>query len=177
MHNPIAAFRETAHRLMAIPGILDTLEISLARAEELPGLIAGTSCALERGRYREEQAALGNPAVMRARKTAFEHELRIGLLGIRESLQAAIDTAKQAVTITAGGAEAVQKLPFASRHLTMLARYREPLPPTESIKLRLGLLEAARFVIDAAMDALSEIRYEAHLHAITPTPRIGVPLA
>ncbi len=43
----------------------------------------------------------------------------------------------------------------------MLARYRDPLPPSETIRLRLGLLEAARFVIDAAMDALDEIRFEA----------------
>lgn len=161
MHNPIDAFRETADRLMSIPGILDTLEISLARAEELPGLIARSSCPLERERYREEQAALGSPSAMRARKAGFEHELRLGLLGIRQPLHDAIDAASAAVTATAGGAEAVQKLPFASRHLSMLARYRDPLPPTESIRLRLGLLEAARFVIDAAMDALDEIRFEA----------------
>ncbi len=161
MHNPIEAFRESADRLMSIPGILDTLEISLARAEELPGLIARSSCPLERERYREEQAALGNPAAMRARKAGFEHELRLGLLGIRQPLHAAIDAARAAVTTTAGGAEAVQTLPFACRHLSMLARYRDPLSPTESIRLRLGLLEAARFVIDAAMDALDEIRFEA----------------
>jgi hypothetical protein len=160
MHNPIDAFRETADHLIAIPGILNVLEISLARADELPGLIARSSCPLERGRLKEEQAALGNPAAMRARKARFEHELRLGLLGIRQMLHAAIDAAKEAVTTTAGGAAAVQKLPFASRHLSMLARYREPLPPTESIRLRLGLLEGSRFVIDAAVDSLDEIRFE-----------------
>jgi hypothetical protein len=83
------------------------------------------------------------------------------LANIGESLQAATDAAKAYVTTAAVGAEAVQKFPFACRHLSMLARYREPLPPTESIRLRLGLLEAARFVIDAAMGALDEIRFEA----------------
>jgi hypothetical protein len=114
---------------------------------------------------------------MRARKARFEDELRIGLLGIGEPLRIAIDAAREAVTTAAGGAEAVQKFPFACRHLTMLARCREPLPPTESIKLRLGLLEAARFVIDAALGSLDEIQFEAWQYAITPTPRTAAPLA
>ena len=78
-----------------------------------------------------------------------------------ESLRAAIDFAAEHVTTAAGGPDAIRRFPFSCRHLSMLARYRDPLPPSETIRLRLGLLEAARFVIDAAMDALDEIRFEA----------------
>ena len=41
------------------------------------------------------------------------------------------------------GAYAVQRSPLACRHLSLLNRYSTPLPATETIRLRLGLLAAA----------------------------------
>lgn len=157
----IEAFRTKIECLAVIPGILDTLVITIARADELPGLIAKSYYPLDRQWLEEEQAAIGPPMTLRIRQVQLENELRQGLANIGESLRAAIDAARNHVITAAGGAEVVQKFPFASRHLSMLARYRDPLPPSETIRLRLGLLEAARFVIDAAMDALDEIRFEA----------------
>jgi hypothetical protein len=157
----IEAFRQTVERLTAIPGILDTLAITLARADELPGLIEQCSCCIESARLRDEQAATGHPMTLRRRQVQLENDLRQGLANIKESLHAAIDAAKAHVTTAAGGADAVQELPFACRHLNMLARYRNPLPATETIRLRLGLLAAAWSVIDAAISSLDEIRFDA----------------
>jgi hypothetical protein len=42
----------------------------------------------------------------------------------------------------------------------MLTRYRSPLPASEIIRLRLGLLGAAWQAIDAAMASLEVIRYD-----------------
>ena len=160
MQNPIEAFRLKMERLVAIPGILDTLGITIARADELSGLIAKASYPLDRQWLEEEQVAIGSPLTLRIQQAQLENELRQGLANIGESLRSAIDTARNHVTTAAGGPEAARRFPFTSRHLSMLARYRDPLPPSETIRLRLGLLEAARFVIDAAMGALDEIRFE-----------------
>ena len=56
----IEAFRQTVERLSSIPGILDTLGITIARADELPGLIAKTSYPLDRRWLEEEQTAIGH---------------------------------------------------------------------------------------------------------------------
>lgn len=180
MRHPIDAFREAADRLMSIPGILDTLEITLTRADELPSLITQASYPVDRQWLEEEQAAIGHPMKHRIQQAQLENELRQGLANIGETLRAAIDTATAHVTTAAGGPDAARRLPFTCRHLSMLARYRDPLPPSETIRLRLGLLEAARFVIDAAMDALDEIRFEAHQQRLVtasrpPTPRPAAP--
>lgn len=45
-------------------------------------------------------------------------------------------------------------------HLSLLTRYSSPLPASEIIRLRLGLLEAAWQTIDAAMASLVEIRFD-----------------
>ena len=74
-------------------------------------------------------------------------------------LRAAIDAARTHVSTAAGGAVAAQKSPLACRHLSMLARYRNPLPASETIRLHLVLLEAAWQAIDAALASLSEIRF------------------
>jgi hypothetical protein len=176
----IESFRQTVKQLTSIPGILDTLGITIARADELPGLITQASYPLERQCLQEEQTAIGHPMTLRIQQAQLENELRQGLANIGESLWAAIDAAKSHVTTAAGGAEAVQKFPFACRHLRMLSRYRDPLPPTETIKLQLGLISAARWIIDAAMGSLDEIRYEAHQQCIItaslpPEPHLAAP--
>jgi hypothetical protein len=61
----IEAFRQEMKRLAAIPGVLDTLGITIARADELPGLIAKASYSLDRHWLEEEQAALGLPLTLR----------------------------------------------------------------------------------------------------------------
>jgi hypothetical protein len=157
----IDTFRQTVARLDAIPGILDTLGITIARADELPGLIAKASYPLDRRWLEEEQAAIGTPLSLRIRQVRWENELRQGLALTGESLRAAIDAAKAHVVSAAGGAEAVQRSPLACRHLSLLTRYSSPLPATEAIRLRLGLLTAAWQVIDAAISSLDEIRFDA----------------
>lgn len=157
----IQAFLQMVERLDAIPGILQTLAITLARAEELPGLIRQTSHLLDRRWLEEEQAAIGHPTTLRIRQVQLENELRQGLANIGESLRVAIDAAKAHVTTAAGGAEAIERSTLARRHLSLLVRYIKPLPPSETIRLRLGLLSAAWGAIDAAMASLDEIRFDA----------------
>jgi hypothetical protein len=157
----IEAFRQMVERLNLIPGQLDTLAITLHRADELPGLIAKASYRLDRQWLEEEQTALGNPMTLRIRQVQLENELRQGLASVGESLRAAMDAAKSHVTTAAGGADAVQRSPLACRHLSLLTRYSSPLSATETIRLRLGLLTAAWQAIDAALDSLCEIRFDA----------------
>jgi hypothetical protein len=163
----IETFRQTVERLTLIPGQLDTLAITIARADELPGLIAKASYPIDRRWLEEEQVAIGQPLTLRIRQVRWENELRQGLANIGDSLRAAIDTARNHVISAAGGAEAARRFPFVCRHLSMLARYREPLPPTESIRLRIGLLTAAWQAIDAAMASLDEIRFDVRRHGST----------
>lgn len=132
-------------------------------ADELPGLIAQASSSLDRQWLEEERTAIGHPMKLRIRQAQLENELRQGLANIGESLRAAIDAVKTHVTTAAGGVEAVQNIPLARRHLSMLARYRDPLPATETIRLRLGLLSSAWSAIDAAMASLAEIKFDAKL--------------
>jgi hypothetical protein len=161
----IDAFRQTVAHLDAIPGILDTLGITIARADELPGLIAKASYPLDRQWLQEEQSAIGQPMTLRIRQVQLQNELRQGLANIGESLRAAIDAARTHVTMAAGGAQAVEKSTLACRHLSMLTRYSSPLPATETIRLRLGLLTTAWQVIDAAISSLDEIRFDAQRSA------------
>jgi hypothetical protein len=157
----IHAFRQAVERLDAIPGILDTLGITIARADELPGLIARASYPLDRQWLQEEQVAIGQPMTLRIRQVQLQNGLRQGLANIGNSLHAAIDAAKSHVTAAAGGAQAAEKSTLARRHLSMLTRCSSPLPATETIRSRLGLLEAAWQAIDAAIGSLDEIRFDA----------------
>lgn len=157
----IEAFRENVEHLDLIPGQLDTLAITIARADELPVLIAKASYPLERRWLEEEQAAIGKPLSLRIQQAQLENELRQGLASIGEPLRAATDAAKALVTTAAGGPDAVGKSPLACRHLSLLTRYSKPLPATETIRLRLGLLAAAWQAMDGAMASLDEIRLEA----------------
>lgn len=139
----IEAFRQTVQRLTLIPGQLDTLAITIARANELPGLIAKASYPIDRRWLEEEQAAIGQPLTLRIRQVQWENELRKGLANIGDSLRAATNAATAHVITAAGGPEAAQRSPLACRHLGLLTRYSSPLPATEIIRLRLGLLDAA----------------------------------
>jgi hypothetical protein len=137
--------------------------MTITRDWVVDSLIARASYPLDRQWLQEEQAAIGPPLTLRIRQVQLENELRQGLANIGESLRAAIDAAKSHVTTAAGGADAAQRSPLACRHLSLLTRYSSPLSATETIRLRLGLLEVAMFAIDAAMGALGEIRHDARL--------------
>jgi hypothetical protein len=50
----IETFRQTVERLTNLTGALQTLAITLHRANELPGLIASTTYPTDRQRFREE---------------------------------------------------------------------------------------------------------------------------
>jgi hypothetical protein len=63
--NRIEAFRSTLERLDTITGQLQTLAITLARADELPGLTARTFYPYDRQLLSEEQAAIGHPLRLR----------------------------------------------------------------------------------------------------------------
>jgi len=148
-------------RLSSIPGILDTLGITIARSDELPGLIAQASYPLERQWLEEERTAIGHPMTLRIRQVQLENELRQGLANIGEFLRAAMEAGRDHLNTAAGGADAMLRSPLACRHLSMLTRYSRPLPASETIRLRLGLLEAGWLAIDATMGSLGEIRFDA----------------
>jgi hypothetical protein len=158
----IETFRQTVARLTVIPGALQTLAITLQRANELPDLIANTDYSIDRQRFREEQTAIGYPMTHRIRQAQMESELRQGLFAIRDQLRTAIDAAIEYVGIAAGGHDAVKTYPFARRVLAELERHRDMPAATESEKVRLGFLESAWLAIDAALASLCEIRFDIH---------------
>ncbi|MCX8496440.1 MAG: hypothetical protein ORN51_09695 [Akkermansiaceae bacterium] len=159
----IEAFQQTMERVTLIPGQLQTLAITLARADELPGITAGCSCRLDAARLREEQVAIGHPLSLRIRLSQLESELWQGFSGIGDQLRAAIDAAMTRVTTAAGGQDAVRSFPFARRHLEMLAMHRT-MPTTASTAGRLVFIRSAWLAIDAALASLCEIRFEASLN-------------
>jgi hypothetical protein len=157
----IETFRQTVARLTVIPGALQTLDITLQRANELPDLIANTDYSIDRKRFREEQSAIGYPMTHRIRQSQMESELRQGLFGVRDQLRSAIDAATEYAGIAAGGHDAVKTYPFARRVLAELERHRVMLPATESTTARLAFLESAWQAIDGALASLCEIRFDA----------------
>ncbi len=161
----IETFRQTVERLSLIPGALQTLAITLHRANELPDLLKQCSCRLDAARLREEQTAIGYPMTLRIRQAQMESELRQGLVDVREQLQAAIAAATEYVGIAAGGPDAAKTYPFARRHLEILARHRVMPFSTESVTARLAFLESAWQAIDAAIASLCEIRFDAQRRA------------
>jgi hypothetical protein len=156
----IETFRETVERLTLLPGALQTLAITLHRANEIPGLLERCSCRLDAARLREEQTAIGYPMTHRIRQAQWESELRQGLHSVREPLRAAIDAATEYVGIAAGGADAVKTFPFARRVLAELERHREMPSATESTTARLAFLGSAWRAIDGALASLCEIRFD-----------------
>lgn len=89
----IESFRQAMERLSSIPGQLQTIAIILARADELPGIMARCTCRLDGAQLREEQAAFGHPLGLRLRLSQIESELRQGFSAIGDQLRAAIDAA------------------------------------------------------------------------------------
>lgn len=156
----IEAFRQTVEHLTLIPGQLQTLAITLARADELPGIKARCACRLDAARLREEQIAIGHSLSLRFRLSQLESELRKGFSAIGDQLRAAIDAATAHVTTAAGGQNAVRSFPFARRHLEELAMHRT-MPTTASTAGRLVFIRSAWMAIDAAMASLDEIRFDA----------------
>lgn len=156
----IEAFHQTVERLTLIPGKLQTLAITLHRANELPGLLERCSCRLDTARLREEQTAIGYPMTHRIRQAQWESELRQGLFDVRDQLRAAIDAATEYVGIAAGGPEATKTYPFARRVLEELARHRVMPSAAESTNARLTFLESAWQAIDGALASLGEIRFD-----------------
>lgn len=156
----IETFRETMERLTLLPGALQTLAITLHRANELPALLDQCSCRLDAARLREEQTAIGYPMTHRIRQAQWESELRQGLHSIREPLRAAIDAATEYVGIAAGGPDAVKTFPFARRVLAEMERHRVMPSATESTTARLAFLESAWQAIDAALASLCEIQFD-----------------
>jgi hypothetical protein len=147
--------------LTLIPGKLNTLGITLARANELPDLIARSRFPGECQRFKEEHAAVGYAMTHRIRQSQMANELHHGLYASREPLREAIDSATNHVGIAAGGPELALNFPFARYHLNELARHRVLPPATESTAARLAFIESAWQAIDAAMASLGEIRFRA----------------
>lgn len=156
----IETFHETVKRLRLIPGALQTLAITLHRANEIPDLLKQCSCRLDAARLKEEQSAIGHPISLRIRQAQMESELRQGLFAVREQLQAAIAAAIEHVVIAAGGADTAKTYPFVRRHLEILARHRVMPSATENVEVRLNFLESAWQAIDASMASLDEIRFD-----------------
>ena len=155
----IEAFRTTLERLDTINCQLQTLAITLARAEELPSVIARTLYPYDRQLLSEEQAAIGHPLRLRIRQSQLETEFRQGWVAVDDRLQAALDAAAQLVTTAAGGPSAAQALPVARINLEQLARHRTP-PAAASTTARFAFFRQAWTAIDTAMASLGEIRFE-----------------
>jgi hypothetical protein len=158
--NRIEAFRVTVDRLGIVLGQLHALAVTIARAEELPGLIARTSYPIERQQLAEEQAVIGHPVGLRIRQSQLDSELRQGWLVAFDQLRGAMDASAAHVRTAAGGPEAVRTFPLARRVLAELERHRIQ-PATASNPIRLAQLRQAWMAIDATMATLGEIRFEA----------------
>lgn len=165
--NRIEAFRQTVERLTLIPGQLQTLAIILARADELPCIVARCSCRLDAARLRDEQTAIGHPLSLRICLSQLESELRQGFSAIGDQLRAAIDAATEHVTTAAGGQDAAKSFPFVRRHLEELAMHRT-MPATASTAGRLVFIRSSWMAIDAAMASLDEIRFDVPRRSIAP---------
>ena len=153
----IDSFRQCVERVAALQAELNTLNIALARRDELPGLIEG--CAGVEARWlRDELAASAHPLAFVIRQVTVERELRGVLAGLTVTMLAALDAAQQLVTAAAGGPDALAALPFARRHVEELARYQSVVPATP--EARQTHLAAVWQVIDAAVAAVPEIEFE-----------------
>lgn len=156
----IEAFRTTLERLDTINCQLQSLAVTLARADELPGQIARTSYLYDRQLLGEEQAAIGHPLRLRIRQAQLETEFWQGWVAALVQLRAALDAAAQLVTTAAGGPTTAHALPVARINLEQLEQHRVP-PATASNAARLALLGQAWTAIDTAMASLDEIRFDA----------------
>ncbi|MCX6872878.1 MAG: hypothetical protein NTW21_03580 [Verrucomicrobia bacterium] len=156
----IENFRQTVERADTLQAQLDTLAITVARADELPGLLQGSGDGMEARWLREEQAAIGHPLALRIRHAQLDAELRQIRLGVGEQLRAALDAAAELVTAAAGGADGAMASPFVQRHLAVLARNRSGPTLPSTPESRLAHLLTAWRDIDTAMASLGEIRFD-----------------
>lgn len=159
----IDAFHQTVEHLTLIPGKLNTLSVTLHRANELPDLIAQARYPDELRMLKDEQAAIGYAMTHRIRQSQLENELHHALYAAREPLRAAIDSATDHVGLATGGPEAALNFQFARYHLNELARHRVLQPATESTAARLAFIGSAWQAIDFAMASLHEIRSDARV--------------
>ena len=164
-HDLIEVFRQSVEHATKIQGQLQTLAITLVRADELPGLIGRCPYPSENQLLRDEQAAIGHPLRLRIRQSQLENELRQVHAVIDGHLRAAVDAATKLVTDTAGGELAVRSYPFAQRVLAELARHRT-MPPL--LAARPEFLRLAWLTLDAAMASLDEIRFDARQRTSAP---------
>ena len=159
----IETFRQTVEHLTSIPCILNTLSVTLHRANELPDLIAQARYPAELRMLKDEHAAIGYAMTHRIRQSQLENELHHGLYAAREPLREAIDSTTEHVGTAAGGPELALNFPFAGYHLNELARHRVLPPATESTAARLAFIGSAWQAIDFAMASLDEIRFDARM--------------
>ena len=157
-HDLIEVFRQSVEHATRLQGQLQTLAITLVRADELPGLIGRCPYPSENQLLRDEQAAIGHPLRLRIRQSQLENELRQAHAAIGGHLRAAVDAASRLVIETAGGELAVRSYPFAQRVLAELARHRT-MPPL--LADRPAFLTLAWQTLDAAVASLDEIRFDA----------------
>ncbi len=151
--NRIEVFRQTVERLGMLMGQLQTLEVTLARAKELPDLIALASHPIQREFLKEEQAIIGHPAGLLIRCLQLDRELRQGWLVANEQLTAAMEAVTVQLATVAG---VVKTCPLARSHLREFAQHRN-MPATASIVARLSFLRRAWLTVDAAVASLGEI--------------------
>ncbi len=110
-HDLIEVFRQSVEHATRLQGQLQTLVITLVRADELPGLIGRCPYPSECQSLRDEQATIGHPLRLRIRQSQLENELRQVHAVIDGHLRAAVDAATRLVTDTAGGELAVRSYP------------------------------------------------------------------
>ena len=157
-HDLIEVFRQTVERATRLQGQLQTLAITLVRADEIPGLIGRCPYPSECQSLKDEHATIGHPVALRIRRSQLENELRQAHAAIGGLLRAAVDETTRLVTETAGGELAVRSYAFAQRVLAELARHRT-MPPL--LAARPEFLRLAWLTLDAAMASLDEIRFDA----------------
>ena len=157
-HDLIEVFRQSMEHATRLQGQLQTLAITLVRADELPGLIGRCPYPSECQSLKDEQATIGHPVALRIRRSQLESELRQVHAVIGGHLLAAVESATRLVTDTAGGELAVRSYPFVRRVLAELARHRT-MPPLSTD--RPAFLTLAWQTLDAAVASLDEIRFDA----------------
>jgi hypothetical protein len=151
--NRIEVFRQTVERLGMLTGQLQTLEVTLARAKELPDLIARTSHPIQREFLKEEQAIIGHPAGLLIRCLQLDRELRQGFSTIADLMNAALDAAVCYISQVADGTGVCRSDSLVRRHLGELARVRNPLSATFKIASGWQALQA----IDSAIASIDEM--------------------
>ena len=157
--NRIEVFRQTVERLGMLTGQLQTLEVTLARAKELPDLIARTSHPIQREFLKEEQAIIGHPAGLLIRCLQLDRELRQGFSTIADLMNAALDAAKIRVISLVGSAQSAIAHTLSRLILAELEQHRVTQFATDCTTTHLALIRSAWNAIDSALVSLNEIFY------------------